>query len=60
MKLDVLVCFQRLGSRLSDQREKLIGCNLPLPVYSAIHVKKEQTATEFNGKNTIEKQFEKF
>lgn len=37
----------RLNCRLTDQREKIEGANVPMPLYTCVHVKKDVPARSF-------------
>jgi phospholipase A2 len=44
-----MVVFQRLDAKLSDQQHKLREGNIPLPLYTCLHVKKHVSAMIFHG-----------
>ena len=42
--------FQRLSSKLTDQQEKIETGQIPMPMYSCLHVKKHVSAMVFHGR----------
>lgn len=47
----VLPVTQRLDAKLSDQQVKIQDGNIPMPLYTCLHVKKHVSAMIFHGKS---------